>query len=718
MRLPKDAPAALLVPVTACLVDLVYGGPLGAFPTLRLRYLLFGAASVALLLTVAARGLVASAAIGPALLSLFLLAWSLPWATLIPAKNGIPLKQTFAEADALLMLVTIALATLALSTMFERVRAIVVRLALLLATAQVGLWLVGLLAPTTAQRIAPIVQAMYGDNGVYVQPMPDGAYRVFWISSLWCLLGAFWAPLVFARASSRLASTTLLVGSIVASYSRGMWIGAAAGALASTIVLFRRDPRRLVAVCGVLTLGMILVGTQVDFVRARVVSIASDTDISLQQRREQLTPLIAEWKRAPIVGVGFGAVASVTRSKEEPFSYEMVPVSLLMKMGLVGVTGVAVFWILVVARGIALATRVPAESASFVGATVALLAVWSTNPLFLNFVGMGVLGCLMLQLASLEQQARAKTPYHSPHASSPLESEWGIPHVSRLIVQAPRQTTCAPTLSISVVSYRPDPTHFEAMLASLGRALDDANAGGHLIEATVTLVDNGPGHDWRAMLADRLARLAAGRPWLAAEVVAPPVNVGYGRGHNLAIARSSAHYHLVLNPDVTLDQRAIAAAIVFMEGHPETGLLAPFVAGLSGHPEYLCKRYPSVFDLWLRGFAPARLRRAMWRRLAWYEMRDVIGDTEVDSVPMVSGCFMFARQALLRQVRGFSPRYFMYFEDYDLSLRLGRHARLSYVPAVRVVHAGGRAARKGFRHIRMFVVSAARFFQTYGWKWW
>jgi GT2 family glycosyltransferase len=48
---------------------------------------------------------------------------------------------------------------------------------------------------------------------------------------------------------------------------------------------------------------------------------------------------------------------------------------------------------------------------------------------------------------------------------------------------------------------------------------------------------------------------------------------------------------------------------------------------------------------------------------------------------------------VLRAVGGFSPDYFVYFEDYDLSVRLGRRASLAFVPAVRITHAGGNTAR-------------------------
>jgi hypothetical protein len=92
-------------------------------------------------------------------------------------------------------------------------------------------------------------------------------------------------------------------------------------------------------------------------------------------------------------------------------------------------------------------------------------------------------------------------------------------------------------------------------------------------------------------------------------------------------------------------------------------------------------------------------------------------DAEVlRDVPLASGCFMFARRDELAAVGGFSPDYFLYFEDYDLSIRLRRRSRIAYVNRVRIVHHGGEAAKKGRTHVRLFLTSALRFFRTHGWK--
>jgi hypothetical protein len=78
---------------------------------------------------------------------------------------------------------------------------------------------------------------------------------------------------------------------------------------------------------------------------------------------------------------------------------------------------------------------------------------------------------------------------------------------------------------------------------------------------------------------------------------------------------------------------------------------------------------------------------------------------------------MYARTDALRAVSGFSDQFFMYFEDFDLSLRLHPVGRLVYLPTMHIVHHGGYSARKGLRHISMFVQSGWKFFRRHGWCW-
>jgi GT2 family glycosyltransferase len=77
---------------------------------------------------------------------------------------------------------------------------------------------------------------------------------------------------------------------------------------------------------------------------------------------------------------------------------------------------------------------------------------------------------------------------------------------------------------------------------------------------------------------------------------------------------------------------------------------------------------------------------------------------------------MLMRTGALRAVGGFSEDFFLYFEDFDLSLRLARQGRLVFDPVVRIVHHGGYAASKGHLHLKYFIRSGILFFNRHGWR--
>lgn len=271
-----------------------------------------------------------------------------------------------------------------------------------------------------------------------------------------------------------------------------------------------------------------------------------------------------------------------------------------------------------------------------------------------------------------------------------------------------------PELSVSLVVYRPDIAQLEATFASFARATDYCGKAGAAIRVKFVVVNNGPDEDF-ASIQELFERNFGNYFDVDTRLISGQGNVGFGRGHNTALAEGIGSYHLVLNPDIELADNALFQALAFLEEHPDCGLLTPGAFWKDGSRQYLCKRYPTIVDLLLRGFAPAKLRKIFKQRLDRYEMRDLIDENIVWNPPIVSGCFMLFRGILLQRLRGFDPKYFLYFEDFDLSLRTARMTRVAYVPQVKIIHNGGHASRKGFQHIIMFVRSAVRFFGTHGW---
>jgi GT2 family glycosyltransferase len=273
-------------------------------------------------------------------------------------------------------------------------------------------------------------------------------------------------------------------------------------------------------------------------------------------------------------------------------------------------------------------------------------------------------------------------------------------------------------LRVSIVLYAPD----ENLLRDTLRSLVESSKGAIKKELTgqveIFLVNNGPAPEileaLNVLISDIKNDPSKG---IAFKIIGNGENVGFGTGHNLTFDPDSCNFHLVLNPDVEIAIDALANALEFMHKNPACGMLAPAVKNGSGDVEYLCKRYPSVIDLTLRGFAPDWLRALFRRRLSAYEMRDKIGSKPLLGPPIISGCFMLLRAPVLKKTKGFDPAFFLYFEDFDLSLRAGKVSQTAYVPSVEIVHHGGNAARKGLRHIYLFVRSSILFFNRHGWKW-
>jgi hypothetical protein len=193
-------------------------------------------------------------------------------------------------------------------------------------------------------------------------------------------------------------------------------------------------------------------------------------------------------------------------------------------------------------------------------------------------------------------------------------------------------------------------------------------------------------------------------------------NIGYGSANNIVLEKIESEFHLILNPDVVLEKEALLNAIDMMSINKDVKVLSPNAKDSLGKKQHLCKRYPSILILFIRAFCPTFLQTLFSRRLAAYEMREISELQESDRIVIISGCFMFAETKALKEIGGFDENYFLYFEDFDLSLRIGRLGKLAYASNVQIIHSGGNTASKGLRHIWAFIVSGIRFFNTHGWR--
>lgn len=196
-------------------------------------------------------------------------------------------------------------------------------------------------------------------------------------------------------------------------------------------------------------------------------------------------------------------------------------------------------------------------------------------------------------------------------------------------------------------------------------------------------------------------------------VVTNPVNQGFARGLNQAVAMSRAEYLLVANPDTFLRPGCVRTLIEALERDPGAAVAGPLVLDESGAIQGSARRFPGpqtgLFgrSTWLSKALPGN---PITRR----EVRasDLAQEPGPHPVDWVSGACMLLRLADLKRVGGFDEGYFLYWEDADLCWRLKQAGRGTvFVPTASAVHLGGASsARDRMNSIEAFHRSAYRYY--------
>jgi len=192
-------------------------------------------------------------------------------------------------------------------------------------------------------------------------------------------------------------------------------------------------------------------------------------------------------------------------------------------------------------------------------------------------------------------------------------------------------------------------------------------------------------------------------------------NIGFGAAHNIAIKLGRGKYHLVLNPDIIFTENSIEKLLNFMEENPDVGLVSPKIIFPDGTTQYLCKRLPCLFDLGIRRFTPGFIQNMFKNRIGYFEMRET-GYNKIMDVPYLSGSFMLFRKNILEKIRGFDENYFMYFEDADITRKIGEISRTVFYPYTSVIHLWERGTHKNIKLLFISLISTAKYFNKWGWK--
>ena len=189
-------------------------------------------------------------------------------------------------------------------------------------------------------------------------------------------------------------------------------------------------------------------------------------------------------------------------------------------------------------------------------------------------------------------------------------------------------------------------------------------------------------------------------------VIESKENKGFGYGHNQIMKIISSDFHMVVNPDIQFTERAVIKLANFLKRYPKVGIVKPEIKNPDGSEQFLPKKDPRFSYVILSKFPHFRYYRDEYTRAneKFKKPARILSST---------GCFFMIRTSIFKEQQGFDERFFMYFEDADLSRRVRKQADIVFYPNTFVYHAWKRDNTRSLKGIKIFLTSMVKYF----WKW-
>lgn len=165
----------------------------------------------------------------------------------------------------------------------------------------------------------------------------------------------------------------------------------------------------------------------------------------------------------------------------------------------------------------------------------------------------------------------------------------------------------------------------------------------------------------------------ARQQWPGARVLEHQRNLGFGAANNRALALVKTPFALLLNPDCTLSVEGLRELLRVASAMVDVALFAPQLVSPTGRLEVNYR----------------------WPKTGWNPMGPPASG--MACVGFVCGAAMLLRMERFKQTGFFDERFFLYYEDDDLCLRLFQAGLpMVLVPEVRAIHRS-RSSSKGSR---------------------
>jgi len=160
-------------------------------------------------------------------------------------------------------------------------------------------------------------------------------------------------------------------------------------------------------------------------------------------------------------------------------------------------------------------------------------------------------------------------------------------------------------------------------------------------------------------------------------------NIGFAGGNNKALEYSIANgymYSLLLNSDTEVDEELIEPLLTYLNNNKHVGAVQPAIYWM--HDKEKLWNGPSYFNPYL-GITYSKNKYAE-------NQNKRESKPKIKKADWLTGCAMMIRNEVLKESGLFTERFFLYYEDVDLSFRIRKAGyELHYLPHSKLYHEAG-----------------------------
>ncbi len=234
-----------------------------------------------------------------------------------------------------------------------------------------------------------------------------------------------------------------------------------------------------------------------------------------------------------------------------------------------------------------------------------------------------------------------------------------------------------PKISFVILTYNSE-AYIETLLNSILKFYRE-DIEKKIIE--IVIVDNNS--------SDKTVHLA--RKFNNLKIIENKENLGFSKGINLGVSRTSSEFVVILNPDTRFQGGDFFKTVEMFNKNKTLGVVGGKILKKDGREEKSTGRFLKTLEVFLMALGLDE----------FFGLRSSPG--KLKDVDFVSGGFIIIRKKLFEKLSGFDENLFMYVEDMEFCYRVKQEGYgVMFDPTLSIYHEGHGSSSRGFAVVNIY----------------